>query len=109
MTALALCGHACPIICPAFEPCPREAGHDDEHVYWSQSALPGEKRKKNGVWVINGAGAALLHADFQGYIQAEEIGALLALRDFVHAQRAEPDSPAPPVGPGFIPPPKGTP
>lgn len=107
-----LCGHPCPIICPQFEPCPLEQGHDDEHLYWSQSAAPGtSSRRRNGVWVVDGEGKAVLHADFMGPITPLEIGALLELRAWVKANPSGPKLPEAPVppGPGFIPPSKGEP
>jgi hypothetical protein len=82
---LVLCGHACPF--PAGEPCPLERGHERGHVYWTQTR-PKAKRGRNGIWVVDEQGKTLMHATFDGAATAEEMFALMALRE-VAAKRME--------------------
>lgn len=71
-----LCRNAMPGAREGIEPCPLEHGHDGEHIYFAQTAQPGEKRKHNGVWVYAENGEALMHMSFEGYVTPAEVGAM---------------------------------
>ena len=75
---LVLCGETSPF--DGGEPCPLEHGHEGGHIYWTQTR-PNAKRGRNGVWVVDEHGATILHATFEGSVTAEELCALLAIRD----------------------------
>lgn len=70
------CRNAMPGAREGIEPCPLEHGHDGEHIYWIQTAEPGQKRGRNGVWIYGEDGAALMHMTFEGYITPTEVGAM---------------------------------
>lgn len=86
--SLTLCGHESPF--PGGEPCPKEQGHADGHVYWTQTR-PGNHRRRNGVWIVDADGKTLMHATFEGGTDAETICALLAIGDAA-AKRLTEDS-----------------
>lgn len=71
-----LCGNALPGAREGIQPCPLDQGHDGEHVYFAQTALPGEKRRRNGVWVYSESGEALTHMSCEGYVTPGEVGAM---------------------------------
>jgi hypothetical protein len=72
----ALCGNPMPGAREGIEPCPLDQGHEEEHIYFVQTAKPGEKRKRNGVWIYAESGKALMHMTFMGYVQPEEVGVM---------------------------------
>jgi hypothetical protein len=76
---LVLCGHASPFA--GGEPCPLEQGHDGGHVYWTQTLQPPRRRGRNGVWIVDENGDTIAHVSYDGIASAEEICALLALRE----------------------------
>lgn len=76
--SLLLCGHACPFA--GGEACPLEKGHDGEHVYWTQTN-PTRRRARNGVWIVDENAKTVMHVTYMGPATAEEVCAILALRD----------------------------
>lgn len=88
-----LCGNAMPGGLRV-EPCPYERGHEGEHVYWVQTAKPEKKRGRNGVWIYDEGGVALIHMTFDGYVTAEEVGAMAAYLQHLAKVRAARDDDA---------------
>jgi len=91
MAELVLCEQACPF--EGGSPCPLERGHEGGHAYWSQTR-PNAKRGHNGIWIVDEQGKTLMHATFDGAAKAEEICALLALRELAAAALDSPASEA---------------
>jgi hypothetical protein len=85
---LELCGEPAPEVPAGFEPCPLEAGHEGPHLTWTQSR-PGARRGRNGVLVLDHDGERVLHASFDGAVDAEMVCALLAIRDAAHKKVTE--------------------
>jgi hypothetical protein len=80
-----------------FNPCPLEKGHEGPHVYWQQSK-PHAKRGRNGVTVYDETGKAVVHATFDGAVQAEVVCALLGMSEaaalhLARDPRRRPDDP----------------
>lgn len=63
---------------PKLQPCPLDLGHAGGHLYWLQTAKPGQQRGHNAVWVYDADGEAVMHCDFSGYVDPEQVGALIA-------------------------------
>lgn len=72
-----LCGNTLPGAREGIQPCPLARHHDGEHIYFGQTAEPGQKRKHNGVWVYAESGEALMHMTFEGYVTPEKVGAMV--------------------------------
>ena len=75
---LTLCGT--PALIAGWESCPLESGHKGKCLCWTQTG----QRRRNGVWVRDRVGTAILHATFDGVVTAEEVCATLAILDVLH-------------------------
>lgn len=85
-----VCGNCCGAAAPgpAYEPCPLEHGHPEGCVFWQQTLREPDKRRKNGVRVIDEHGKVLCMADFRGTIGAAEAALLVSISRPVYSKEA---------------------